>query len=305
MGNPNQADKLDQSNPDENQEKTVDYFFGVFFDVHEIDSWINAVGNYRNKGKKMKEDFESDIQDNKAYKIAQCVEGTAKKIADALPPNNPVAKALNTKDQVVGYKDKAEGALGKVEGFIDDKASKALDNKFIQVDDEIDPLGSKRSIISLMEPSYVGEINKDDSFGNYACRIYAQGSMTAGDFKQKEPENEENESEPDESAKEEIKKQWSNEAVEEVFKAIEKELKPLQQKLSLHFDIFGYANDSSIDDLKPKINNLKQTFPNINEIGIDYTGKYSNFNDPDEVKGSLGGETLIRFRNSKFLEKNG
>jgi len=298
-----EAKPLDESSVSENQEKTIDYYFGVFIDLREIDSWFNTVGKYRNKGKKMKEDFESDVMDTKYGKVAAIVDGTAKNVADKLPPNNPVSKAIQAKDKVMGYKDKAEGMLGKVEGFVDNAANKVLDNDFIKMEG-IDPLGSKRSIISMMEPAYWGKPNEDDVWGTYYSRIYLQGSVHTGDFKPKKSSSEEDESE-DEKSIEEARGQWIDEAVQEALDAIKQEMSKIPQgKVCLHFDLFGYSKDPSIDKLKPKLDGLKQESANINEIKIDYTGKYENLNDPDEVSKSLsGGE--FHFRNNKFLEKNG
>ena len=298
-----EAKPLDESSVSENQEKTIDYYFGVFIDLREIDSWFNTVGKYRNKGKKMKEDFESDVMDTKYGKVAAIVDGTAKNVADKLPPNNPVSKAIQAKDKVMGYKDKAEGMLGKVEGFVDNAANKVLDNDFVKMEG-IDPLGSKRSIISMMEPAYIGKCNEDDMWGTYYSRIYLQGSVHIGDFKPKKSSSGEDESE-DEKSIEEARGQWVDEAVQEALDAIKQEMSKIPKgKVCLHFDLFGYSKDPSIDKLKSKLDGLKQESANINEIKIDYTGKYENLNDPDEVSKSLSGSEF-HFRNNKFLEKNG
>ena len=312
MGNPNQSEPLDQSSVSENQDKTVDMYFGVFFDVHEIDHWINSIGNYRNKGERWKEGLESDIQDSKVGKIGMIVEGTARNVVDKLP-DNPVSKAIKTgldaKDKVTGYMDKAENAVGSVTGFIDDKSDKVFNNDVVNMEG-FDPLGSNRSIISMMEPAYCGglyENDGEDIWSDYNYRVYAQGGVLADDLK---PKKDEVASEADDAEKEAAKQQWltnmAEEAVVEALKEIESKIgkAPSGQKLSLHFDIFGYEKDTSIDNLEPEINNLKGKYPDINEIAIDYTGRYSKLNDPDEVGNDLGG-TKTRFRNcgSKFLEK--
>jgi hypothetical protein len=311
MADTGNAGPVDQSSTSENQDKTVDMYFGVFVDIREIDNWINTVGNYRNKGKKWKEDMESDVKDSSYYKTGMLVEGAAKSIIDALPDNpvsNAIKKGLDAKDKVTGYMDKAENAVGKVEGFIDDKSNKVLNNDYVSMDG-IDPLGSNRSIISMMEPDYCGGIfegKEDDFWSDYNYRIYVEGSVYAGDFKSKKSTNDEDTSESDADVSDDVKKVWSDEAAQQAIDAIKDKIKtaPQGQKLSLHFDIFGYAKDASLDNLEPEINNLKGENPNINEISIDCIGKYENLNDPDEVGKSLGGSS-IRFRNKKFLEKNG
>jgi hypothetical protein len=192
-----------------------------------------------------------------------------------------------------------------VGSFVDDKSDKVLDNDFITLDG-IDPLGSNRSIISMMEPDYCGGIysgEEDAFFSDYNYRIYAQGSKLALDFKPKEPAKDGDASESDEGL-DNTRKVWSDEASQEALKAIEGKIDkaPKGTKLSVHFDIFGYAKDASIDTLEPEINNLKGKYPDINELNIDYKGQYEKLNDPDEVMNDLG-ETMIRFRNRKFLEK--
>lgn len=314
MANPNSADRLDESPASENQDKTADMYFGVFFDVVEIDSWINAIGNYRNKGERWKEGFESDVQDNKAYKVGMMVEGTARSVAEKLPANpvsNAIQKGLDAKDKVAGFKDKAEDAVGKVTGFIDDKSDKLFNNDFIQMEG-IDPLGSNTSIISKMEPAYCGGLFEEGNFwSDYNYRIYAQGGVLADELKPKKQKKDEDTSESDDAQNEAAKQQWlenlATQAVQDALDAIESKIgkAPSGQKLSLHFDIFGYAKDKSIDNLESEINNLKGKFPDINELNIDYTGKYENFNDPNEVGKDLGGGTKMRFRNQKFLETNG
>ena len=317
MSDPNSADKLDQSPVSENQEKTAEMYFGVFFDVHEIDHWVNTIGNYRNKGERWKEGLESDIQDNKAYKVGMMVEGTAKSVVDKLP-NNPVSnvikKGLDAKDKVVGIKDKVEGAVGSVTGAVDKISDKALNNDYVSVDG-FDPLGANSSIISKMEPAYCGGLfeNEGENFwSDYNYRIYAQGGVLAADLKPPKEKKDEDTSEADDAENKAAMQQaltnFAQEAVEEALNAIKSKIDkaPAGQKLSLHFDIFGYAKDASIDNLEPEINNLKGRYPDINEISIDYTGRYNNLNDPDEVGNDLRG-TKIRFRNTKFLEneKNG
>ena len=313
MAGTEQTEPLNQSDVSENQDKTADMYFGVFFDVHEIDSWINTIGNYRNKGKRWKEGLESDVQDSTAYKVGMLVEGTAKSVVDKLPPNpvsNAIQKGLDAKDKVVGFKDKAEDAVGKVTGFIDDKSDKLFNNDFVQMEG-IDPLGSNTSIISKMEPAYCGGILEEGNFwSDYNYRIYAQGGVLADDLKPKKQKKDEDTSEADDAQSEEAKQQWledmAKDAVKDALDAIESKIgkAPKGQKLSLHFDIFGYAKDKAIGNLEPEINNLKGNYPDINEINIDYKGKYENFNDPNEVAKDLG-DTLKRFRNQKFLETNG
>jgi hypothetical protein len=314
------AGPVNQSPLSENQDKTTDVYFGVFFDVHELGAWFTKIGDYRKKGERWKEDFESDVQDNKMVKTAMFVEGCVKSVMGQLP-NNPVSniiqKGLDAKDKVVGIKDKVEGAVGKVTGTIDNVSNKIIDNDYVKLDG-FDPLGSKRSIISLMEPTYVGGLYAKDEEGesnfwsDYNYRIYVEGSVTAFDFQpkketeEKEPESEEERKDAEE--KEKGKQKWredeAKKAVTKALETIENKI-PKEQKLSLHFDIFGYADDASLDNIEQEINNLKGTYPAINELKIDHIGRYNNFNDPDEVKSDLDSDTRIRFRNqgSKFLEQ--
>jgi hypothetical protein len=289
-------------------------YFGVFFDVHENEHWINAIGKYRKKGERWKEGLESDVQDNKAYKVGMLVEGTAKNVVDKLPPNpvsNAIKKGLDAKDKVAGIKDKVEGAVGSVTGAVDNISDKVLNNDYVQMDG-FDPLGANSSIISKMEPAYCGGLFENEGenyWSDYNYRIYAQGGVLADDLKPPKEKKDEDTSEADDAENEAAMQQgrtnFAQEAVKEALKAIESKIgKAAGQKLSLHFDIFGYAKDAAIDDLEPELKNLKGKYPDINEISIDHTGRYNNLNDPDEVRNDLGGIEK-RFRNQKFLETNG
>jgi len=306
MTDSGKATAADQSEASESQDKTFDIYFGVFFDVREVDHWVNTVGNYRKKGEKFKSDMENKVQDNKYYKMAEIAEDITKSIMEQLP-NNPVSnaiqKGLDAKDKVVGYKDKAEGYVDKVTGYVDNKSNKVLDNGVVNIDDDFDPLGSKHSIISLMEPVYQGggqqqNMSLAEGTFTYAYRVYAQGSVYAEDFKEKKSDNEEGSSEAE----------TSNTGLAE--KAADDALKDISDymvatpsgKISVHFDLFGYAKDDAVNILESKLNGLKSEHSKIQELKVDYKGQYTKFNDPDEVKGSLGG-TKDRFRNTKFLDK--
>ena len=289
----------DMSEQKENQEKSLDMYFGVFFDVHEIDTWMNFLGNKRKAGEQWLNDAENYVQDSKAMKIASMIEGTAKNIIEMLPDNpvsNLIQSGLDIKDTIVGYIDTGKDLKDKYTGMVDDAVGSVLNNEYVSLNG-FDPLGSLRSIIFDMEPDYIGGLfeNGGENFWNdYNYRIYAQGSVFASDFKPKEDE--------EESVSPEVREFASQEAVDLSFAAIEDKvgMAPTGQKLSLHFDLFGYADDASIDMLKPKIDSLSH--PGIVEICYDHIGKYKNLNDPDEVGSDLGG-TMIRFRNRRFLEK--
>jgi len=302
MKNPNSATEAETSPENETQEKTVEIYFGVFIDVLEVDHWINTLGNYRKKGEKWKEDMESDIMDSKYGKVAMIAEGTANTLAKL--PNNPVSnaiqKGLDVKDKIVGYKDKVEGYMDKADGFVDNTLGKIMDSDFVNVDENVDATGSKRSMISKMEPAYVGGLFVGDDFwSDYNYRIYLQGALFPGEINPKESKD----GEADESIPEEARNQLSENAVKEALDGINQKLSPLQgQKLSVHFDLFGYAKDPTVDNLKSEIEKLKGDYPNINELAIDYTGKYNKFCDSVEVKSDLG-DAMMRFRNLKFLEK--
>ena len=305
------ADPFPQSEKSENQDKTTDIYFGIFFDVREPDDdiWINKAGNYRKKGEKWKEGAESDLQESKAYKVGMLVEGIANQIVETLP-DNPVSKviktALDTKDKIVGYKDKVEGAVESVTGFVDEKSDMIMNQDYVTLSG-FDVTGSKRSIISKMEPAYYGKFvdrkGMDEILATYNFRVETTGSLFAQDFNPDKSDDED--SSESQGISEEVRQFFSEEAAAQVMEEIEKKVCTLSgTKLSLHFDLFGYAKDASMSYLESKINGLKQTFPNINEMSIDYKGEYENFNDPDEVQRDLG-ETVMRFKNTKFLEKNG
>jgi len=292
-------DTLKKTDEPEDQDKKFDASFGVFFDVHQMDGWINTVGNARKDAEQWKNDMENDVRDNEYFKYGQLAVGIAEQIVDTLGPDNPVSKAIQTgleyKDQILGYKDWAEDKYNELTGAIDDKSNAVLDQEIIQISG-MDPLGSKHSIISLMEPVYQGvlqELSGNDVFGTYCFRILVQGGIVTDDFKESEEE-----------LCKDMKPQWSDKAVEDAYNEIERNLKTLGAlKLSVHIDMFGYEKDASMGKLEPKLNGLQQSFPNIEEFNIDYKGKYKNLNDPDEVKGDLGG-TQQRFRETKFLEKS-
>ena len=301
-GKPGSADSVNKQSASENQDKTLDMYFGVFFDVHDplYDSWLSKVGKARKDAEKWKGDTENDIRDSKAYKIAQIVEGTAKNIIEALPPNpvsNLIQKGLEVKDTIVGYKDKAEGLLDSATGAVDKVTNTILDQNYVHISGLDNVAGSKYSIVFKMEPVYQGgayQAEGDDALAVYVHRIYAQGSQFVEDYNPNTKE--------EEKVSAEERQQISDDAAAQALQQIKNKLNAAPKaKLALHFDLFGHADDASIEKLEPEINNLKGSYANINSVKIDYKGKYKNLYDTDEVRSDLGG-TVSRFRNSKFLD---
>jgi len=305
IGNPGSAKSVDEQAASEHQDKTLDMYFGIFFDVHDSldNSWFSKVGKYRKDAEKWKGDFENDVRDSKAYKIAEIVEGTAKNIIEALSPSpvsDALQKGLEVKDSIVGYKDKAEGLVDSITGTVDSVTNTITGQEYFDVSSFDNIAGAKYSIVFKMEPLYrgmVGQAKGDDLYTVFAHRIYAQGSQFVEDFRPKKPDEEEKI-----TISAELRQQISDEAAEQALQQIQSKLDAAPNaKLALHFDLFGHADDASIDKLEPEINNLQSSYANITSVKIDYKGKYKNLYDANEVRSDLGG-TAARFRDTSFLD---
>ena len=316
MANPNQADKLDQSPVSENQEKTVDVYFGVFFDARDMSLMSNLIGDrgeYLRKG----EEAVSDVKDSSYYKTADEVAAWAKFATDVLP-DNPASKWINkgleAKDKGENFVDGAFGSANKLNDGISDKMSNIPTSFGTGTDgtdsegDAGDSLVGSRSIISKLEPKYVGgvstqteevekeivtgvKVSKTNVGDSYNFRIYVTGAVTNQELKQKDSAN----AEENEQISEGARKKMAEDAVKDAIKQITKRMP--QCKQIVHFDVFGYSKDPAVNDFIPEIDNFKN--PYVNEIVTDYTGLYKNFHDKDEVLNDMG-ETRVRFRN--FLE---
>jgi len=296
------AKSVDEKDASEHQDKTLDFYFGIFFDVHNPldDSWRSTIGRYRKKGEKLKDDIENDIRDSKAYKIAEIVEGTAKNIIEALP-DNPVSdvikQGLAMKDTVVGYKDQAEEKLNSITKTVDSVTNTLLDQEYFEITGADNIVGSKYSIVFKMEPLYRGvggQAKGSDVFTVFAHRIYAQGSQFVEDYNPNTKE--------ENKVSEELRQLFSDQAAEQALLQIQSKLNAAPNaKLALHFDLFGHADDASMDKLEPEINNLQSSYANITSVKIDYKGKYKKLYDANEVRSDLGG-TAARFRDTSFLD---
>jgi hypothetical protein len=293
MSDPNSAGPVDQSPVSENQDKMVDVYFGVFFDAMDM----SLAAHYFNKDEYLRKGDEavSDVKNSSTYKTVDEVAAWAKFATDVLP-DNPVSKAVNT---ALGVKDtienKVDDYMGKVGGISDDISDMGkLPTSFGTSDKEEEEgeslLGSGRSIISKLEPCYVG-----DHFGtNYNFRIYVTGAVTTQEVKQKGATDGEEAAQLDENAR----KQFEKEGIEAAVNAIKQKIP--QPKLFLHFDIFGYTKDPAVNNFISEIDQFKQ-IPNVNELSIDFKGIYDNFYSKEEVLNSMSEDTFIRFRSLNKL----
>jgi len=285
------ASSLDQSPVSENQEKLVDIYFGVFFDAMDM----SFVSHYFNQAEYLRkgEDAISDVKENSIYKAIDEYSGYVGSIAEQLP-NNPVSKAVNT---ALGAKDmiesKVDGLMGKVEGIgnsitgltgLTDRVPTSIGTggEDEEEGEKREGLVGSRSIISKMEPCYIG-----DYYGtNYNFRIYTVGAVTNNEVKrpQDDPDF-------DDVAREgfEIK------SIERAMDAIKNQIDASPPKQSVHFDIFGYSKDPAVKNFITRIDEFKQNL-NVTEISIEYKGLYDKFYDFNEVASSLG-EVSLRFRN--------
>jgi hypothetical protein len=299
-GNPSQADKLDQSPASENQEKIVDIYFGVFFDAMDT----SFAAHYFNRDEYLRkgEEAVSDVKDSSIYKGIDEYSGYAGSIANQLP-NNPVSnyvnKALEAKKTI---ENKADDLIGKV-GEVSDKIA-GLQDKAPEIpthfgtekeekeekEDDDSLLGS-RSIISKLQPCYAGDI-----LGTYNFRIYVTGAVTHKEVRRKKPAN------PDEPPElsEEFKNQLEKEAIDAAMEAVKQKIPTSLPKINVHFDVFGYEKDPAVKNFIPELDKFKQE-PNVLDLSIDFKGFYENFYDTNEVIGSMGGDTKIRFRNLNKL----
>ena len=311
----NSAKSQEKSPESENQDKSIEVYFGVFFDAKDI-SLLGSTFNrqeYMRKG----EEAVSDAKDSSIYKTVDEVAMYAKFATDILP-DNPVSKAVNKaleiKDTLENKVDDVFGKVNSINDSITDVAGK-VPTSFGSGTDGTDSEGDagesligSRSIISKMEPKYIGipmttgeekkvAILSVSTFESpYNFRIYTTGAVSNQEVKQKDSEK----TEETVQISEEARKQYAKEAVEDAVNAINQQLKPCPPKLSVHFDLFGYKKDPAVNNFISEIDKFKQN-PKVNELSIDYKGLYDNFHSKDEVLSSMGNDTIMRFRNLNNL----
>ncbi|MCL2041737.1 MAG: hypothetical protein FWG84_06840 [Bacteroidales bacterium] len=254
----------------------------------------NKISNYANKP-----DEYMNKADNKITNYQNAVSSYDDKLS-MIPGYQELKNQIwgyknELKETTGGYKDELKDTLKGYKDALMEEAKPATD--IVEKIKDADPFGSKRSIISKMEPAYEGKKEKTGESYNY--RIYAQGSLLPSELKPKSTGDD-----ADDGGSNADKSQWSKEAAETALEAIKNKIITIPNgiKLSVHFDIFGYDDDASMEKLEPELNNLKQAFSNITGIDIDHKGQYKKLNDPDEVKSGLGG-AKSRFRNTNFLNK--
>ena len=315
MGNPDdQANSFGQSDVSENQDKTADVYFGVFFDAVDMSLMSQLIGD-RGEYMRKAEGAVSDVKNSSAYKTVDEVAAWAKFATDVLP-DNPVSKGINkgleAKNKVENLVDGAFGKANKLNDDISDTMGKVPTSFGTGTEgtesegDAGESLVGSRSIISKLEPKYIGgtstqveevekeiitgvKVSKTNVGASYNFRVYVTGAVTNQELKQKESANAEENAQMDEGAR----KQLAKDAVDKAISKIEENIQPCKQ--IVHFDIFGYAKDPAVNDFIPEIDTFKQN-PYVNEILIDYKGLYKNFHDKDEVLNDMGEETRVRFR---------
>jgi len=303
------AEKLDQAPVSESEEKTVHVYFGIFFDAIDKSYLTQLLGFDRGEEMRKAEGMVSDVKSSSTYQTINEIEAYAKMATDILP-NNPVSNLVNSlsekKGQAENLVDDAFGVVSNIDKGISDKAGD-IPTSFgtgggKEDEDNAGDMVGARSIISRLEPNYIGvpfsegekkevaivKVSTLESGYNY--RIYTKGSVTNDDVRKPDKESEISDGD---------RENLAEAAVGSVIGEIEKNIKG-QPKKSLHFDIFGYAKDPALKKIIPEINKFKQ-LPEINEVSIDHEGKYNKFYDPDEVKNSMSGETKSRFRNLNKL----
>ena len=315
MGNTNPSPNAGNVNPSEaseNQDRMIDIYFGVFFDAKDMSLLAQHFNReeYMRKG----EETVSDVKNSSIYKTVDEVAMWAEFATNVLP-DNPVSKAVNTglnaKKTVEKTVDDAFGKVNAINDAISDKASKIPTSFGTGTEgnksegDAGESLIGSRSIISKLEPNYVGgepaqekieedygiKVSYTKSGPSYSFRIYTIGAVTNQEVKKPEEEPQLNE---------ETRKGFAEKAIEAAVNAVNQNINPYSNaKLSLHFDVFGYAKDPAVKNFISEIDKFKQN-PNVNEVSVDYEGKYEKFCDAKEVKNSLGG-TSARFRNLNNL----
>ena len=311
MENPN-PEPLDQSSVSENQDKTIDMYFGVFFDAMDMSLLAQHFNReeYMRKG----EEAVSKAKDSSVYKTVDEVAAYAKFATDVLP-DNPVSKYVNKGLEV---KEKAEGMVDDAFGKVND-VNDSISNTMDKVPTSFgtgtegeeseggtgETLIGSRSIISKLEPRYVGgvppteEIEKNigikvsysKSGVCYNYRIYTVGAVTNQEVKQKDAASDEEAPQ----MSDDTRKQIADGALEKVVGEITNAINPGPPKQSLHFDVFGYKKDPAVNNFIAEIDKFKQN-PKVNELAIDCQGLYEEFHSKDEVQKSLG-DSEGRFRN--------
>ena len=307
MDNQNSAKSVDESATSENQDKTVDVFFGVFFDSMDA----SLLANYFNREEYMRkgEETVSDVKDSSVYKTVDEVAAWAKFATDVLP-DNPVSKyvkkGLEVKKTAEKTVDDSMGKVNAVNDAVSDNMSKiptsfgtSTGDGAKQEGDAGESLIGSRSIISKLEPRYIGgeatkekvekdygvKVSYEKSRDSYSFRIYTVGAITHQELKQKNSE---------EAAQ--IDNAQIDKAVGDAVNAIKGYINnacPPNQ--SVHFDIFGYKKDPAVNKFISEIDQFNQE-GKVNEISVDHQELYENLSSSDEVRKDLSDTTKKRFR---------
>ena len=158
-----------------------------------------------------------------------------------------------------------------------------------------------RSIISKLEPKYIGESTQEGLFEDdlkdtlipvkvhnvfrYCYRIYTTGAVT----------NQELKGNNDDGMDDATRKILINQAFHKAVYQIKCAIRRTPPKQSVHFEVFGYKKDPAVQNFISKIDQFNQE-PNVNESSLDYQGLYENLCSPEEVKNDMK-DTTNHFTN--------
>ena len=261
----------------------------------------NDVSNFILKGIGAKEDAEKLVDDGfgKVNEIDNAISDPKSLIPNSVPAGIANFATEQKEDMFELMEDSADYHLGsKAAEFVRDDASSYASDlgkeiaketpKLIEEGEEVF-IGS-RSIISKLEPKYIGESTEEGLFEDdledlpvgvshgfrYCYRIYTTGAVTNQELK-KNTENE-----LDDASRKWLMDQAVNNAVYQ----IKCNIRRTPPKQSVHFEVFGYKKDPAVQKFLSKINQFNQE-PNVNESSLDYQGLYENLCSPEEVKNDL------------------
>jgi hypothetical protein len=236
---------------------------------------------------------------------------------------------------------KKEDAKNDAVGFVKDKvkdgddyvgATNTLNAAKDFRDDVRDSLKSTRSIISIIEPSYIGKGNfqdmnlstsdskEKDNTKYYSSNIYVEGCVSYDELKGKNKEEENNEVPEQEEGEKPANhvggvaqsgqkafhdlinedssdlKDESNiiSRVEEAKEGIKKAIPPVKQELFI--DIFGFKKDPAVNRLIQEIDSFLSQLPNVMQYDVPTKELFDNFCDFKEIEKK---DYLSRFRNIK------
>jgi len=303
------AKNVDPATASESEEKTVNVYFGIFFDAVDKSFLTQMLGFNREEEMRKVEETVSDVKSSSTYQTINEIEAYAKMATDILP-DNPVSKAVNKASEL---KSKTENVVddvfGKVSGIdkaITDKAGDVPtsfgNSEDKKNDNDAEDMVGSRSIISRLEPNYIGipftkgedkevaivKVATIESASNY--RIYTTGAISNNEVRKPDGDPEISDGE---------RKTLEDAAVDKVINEIKSHINGKPKK-SLHFDIFGYAKDPALKTFIHKTDLFKKE-PDVNDVSVDHEGKYKKFYDVDEVKNSMSQKTRDRFRNLNKL----